>query len=416
MSEENRDNRQDGLMPSAERIAEELATVESMDDFFGKDGVFARLFSKTMETMLEAELTEHLGYERYEAKGRNSGNSRNGHYPKKVRTSTGDTAIKVPRDRRGEFEPAILKRYGQNTNELEEKILGMYAKGMSVRDIREQLEELYGVDVSAQTISTITDKVWPLVEEWQSRPLAAIYPIIYLDAIHVKMRQKGRVENIAVHLVLGIDLQGHRDVLGHWVSEGAESANFWLKVVTDLQNRGVQDIFIACIDGLTGFEDAIHSVFPGSRIQRCIIHQIRSSLKYVSWKERKAFTADLKTVYQAATREEAEANLLRMGETWGDRYAIAIRSWEQSWESLSTFFDYPQEIRRIIYTTNTVEGYNRQMRKVIKTKASFPTAEAARKLLYLAHRDVTKKWTMPIRDWAKILNQLAILFEGRFPL
>jgi len=204
--------------------------------------------------------------------------------------------------------------------------------------------------------------------------------------------------------------------LGHWVSEGAESANFWLKVLSDLQNRGVQDVFIACVDGLTGFEEAITSIFPQTRIQRCIIHQIRSSLKYVPWKERKAFVADLKTVYQAATREEAESNLLRLGETWGDKYAIAIRSWEQNWESLSTFFDYPQEIRRIIYTTNTVEGYNRQLRKVIKTKASFPSAEAARKLLYLANRDITKKWTSPIRDWAKILNQLAILFEGRFPM
>jgi transposase-like protein len=416
MSEEKMNERHNNLMPSAERIAEELATIESMDDFFGKDGVFARLFAKTMETMLEAELTDHLGYERYEAKGRNSGNSRNGHYPKKMRTSTGDTSIKVPRDRRGEFEPKILKRYGQNTNELEEKILGMYAKGMSVRDIQEQLEELYGVDVSPQTISAITDKVWADVEEWQSRPLAPVYPIIYLDAIHVKIRRKGRVENIAVHVVFGIDLEGKRDVLGHWVGDGAESANFWLKVVTDLQNRGVEDIFIACIDGLTGFKDAIHSLFPKAQIQQCVIHQIRNSLKYVSWKERKAFTADLKTVYQAATREEAEANLLRLGETWGDRYAIAIKSWEQNWESLSTFFDYPREIRRIIYTTNTVEGYNRQLRKVIKTKSSFPTAEAARKLLYLVNRDITKKWSKPIRDWPKILNQLAILFEGRFPL
>jgi putative transposase len=301
MSEENMDKQRDNLMPSAEQIAEELAKIKSADDFFGKDGAFARLFAKTMETMLEAELTDHLGYERYEAKGRNSGNSRNGHYSKKLRASSGDTAIKVPRDRRGEFEPEILKRYAQNTNELEEKILGMYAKGMSVRDIREQLEELYGVDVSAQTISAITDKVWADVEEWQSRPLAPIYPIIYLDAIHVKIRHKGRVENVAVHVVLGVDLDGHRDVLGHWVSEGAESANFWLKVITDLQNRGVEDVFIACIDGLAGFEDAIHSVFPKVRIQRCVIHQIRNSLKYVSWKERKAFTADLKTVYRAAT-------------------------------------------------------------------------------------------------------------------
>ena len=403
-------------MPSAERVAELLGQVESMDDFFGKDGVFARLFADTLETMLEAELTGHLGYERYEAKGRNSGNSRNGRYPKKIRTSTGEGTIQVPRDRQGEFEPQILKRHGHNTNELEEKIVGMYAKGMSVRDVRDQLEELYGVDVSAQTISAITDKVWPMVEEWQNRPLAQIYAIVYLDAIHISIRHKGRVEKVAVHLVLGIDLEGHRDVLGHWVSEGAESANFWLKVLSDLQNRGVHDVFIACVDGLTGFEEAITSIFPQARIQRCIIHQIRSSLKYVPWKERKAFVADLKTVYKAATREEAESNLVGLGETWGDKYAIAVRSWEQNWESLSTFFDYPQEIRRLIYTTNTVEGYNRQLRKVTKTKASFPSAEAARKLLYLANRDITKKWTAPIRDWAKILNQLAILFEGRFPM
>ena len=416
MSEERENRSIRERMPSAERVAELLGQVESMDDFFGKDGVFAQLFADTLETMLEGELTEQLGYERYEAKGRNSGNSRNGRYPKKIRTSTGEGTIQVPRDRRGEFEPQILKRHRHNTNELEEKIIGMYAKGMSVRDVRDQLEELYGVDVSAQTISTITDKVWPLVEEWQNRPLAQIYPIVYLDAIHISIRQKGRVEKVAAHLVLGIDLEGHRDVLGHWVSDGAESANFWLKVLSDLQNRGVRDVFIACVDGLTGFDEAIASIFPLARIQRCIIHQIRSSLKYVSWKERKAFVADLKRVYQAATREEAEANLVKLGETWSDKYAIAVRSWEQNWESLSTFFDYPKEIRRIIYTTNTVEGYNRQLRKVIKTKASFPSAEAARKLLYLINRDITKKWTAPIRDWAKILNQLAIIFEGRFPL
>lgn len=416
MSDEQAIRDRQELMPSAERIAAELARVKNMDDFFGKEGVLARLFGKTLEKMLEAELTEHLGYERYEAKGRNSGNSRNGYYDKKVRTSVGDQSIQVPRDRQGEFEPQVLKRYEHNTNELEDKIIGMYAKGMSVRDIQEQLEELYGVDVSAQTISAITDKVWPLVEEWQNRPLAPIYAMVYLDAIHIKLRQKSRVENVAVHLVLGVDLEGHRDVLGHWVSEGAESANYWLKVLGDLQNRGVQDILIASVDGLTGFEEAILAIFPRARIQRCVIHQIRNSLKYVPWKDRKAFTADLKTVYRAATREEAEANLVRLGETWGGRYAIAVRSWEQNWGSLSTFFDYPQEIRRLIYTTNTVEGYNRQLRKVLKTKAAFPTPEAARKLLYLANVDITKNWTAPVRDWPKILNQVAILFHDRITL
>jgi putative transposase len=292
----------------------------------------------------------------------------------------------------------------------------MYAKGVSVRDIQGHLEELYGVEVSAQTISTITDKVWPLVDAWQSRPLSPLYAIVYLDAIHIKMRQKSKVENVAVHIVLGVDLEGHRDVLGHWVSEGAESANYWLKVLGDLQNRGVEDILIASVDGLTGFEEAILAIFPRVRIQRCVIHQIRNSLKYVPWKDRKAFAADLKTIYRAATREEAEANLVRLGEAWGGRYAIAVRSWEQNWECLSTFFDYPQQIRRLIYTTNTVEGYNRQLRKVVKTKAAFPAPEAVRKLLYLAHMDITKKWTAPVRDWPKILNQVAILFHDRITL
>jgi putative transposase len=411
----SKSNPQDTI-PSAEEVQRELAKAQSMDDFFGKEGIFARLFANTLEQMLEAELSEHLGYELYEAKGRNSGNSRNGHYDKKVRTSGGDVKIQVPRDRNGEFEPKIVRKFANNTNELEEKIIGMYARGMTTRDIQETLEDLYGVDVSAATVSAITDKVWPLVEAWQNRPLAAIYPIVYLDALHIKLRREGRIENVAVYIVLGIDLEGHRDVLGHWIGNGVEGANFWLSVLTDLQNRGVEDIFIASIDGLTGFKDAIHSVFPQALIQRCVIHQIRNSLKYVPWKDRKAFVADLKTVYKAATREEAEANLLRLAQIWGDKYAIAVRSWETNWEDLATFFEFPAEVRRLIYTTNTVEGYNRQLRKVTKNKSSFPSPEAARKLLFLATRDITRKWTAPVRDWAKILNQLAIRFEGRFPI
>jgi transposase-like protein len=401
-------------MPSAEEVAAELGKAETMDDFFGKDGIFANLFSSTLERMLEAELTDQLGYEPYEAKGRNSGNSRNGSYPKTLRTSEGNTTIRVPRDRKGEFEPKILEKYASNTSELEEKIIGMYAKGLSTRDIQDMLRDLYGVEVSANTISTITDKVWSLVEAWQNRALATIYPIVYLDAIHLKLRREGIIENVAFYVVLGIDLDGHRDVLGHWVGEGAEGANFWLSVVTDLQNRGVEDIFIACIDGLTGFKDAIQAVFPQTHIQSCIARsdQIRNSLRYVTWKDRRAFVADLKTVYQAANREQAEANLVRLGEVWGKQYAIVVKSWENNWEDLATMFDYPEEIRRIIYTTNTVEGYHRQLRKVTKTKSAFPSPEAARKLLYLVTRDITRKWTAPIRDWAKVLNQLAI----RFPI
>jgi putative transposase len=292
----------------------------------------------------------------------------------------------------------------------------LYAKGISTRDIQDTLQELYGIEVSPTTISAITDKVWALVEDWQARPLATVYPILYLDAIFLKLRREGKVQNTAVYNVLGVDLEGQRDVLGHWIGDGSEGANFWLSVVTDLQARGVEDVFIACIDGLTGFKEAIQSVFPQTQIQRCIIHQIRTSLKYVSWNDRKAFVADLKAVYKAPTREEAEANLLKLGETWGEKYAIAVRSWETNWEDLATFFDYPADIRRLIYTTNTVEGYHRQLRKVVKTKAAFPSLEAARKLLYLATRDITKKWTTPIFNWSLILNQLAIRFQDRMPL
>lgn len=402
-----------GVMPSAEEVQRELGKAKSMDDFFGKEGIFAKLFAHTLEEMLETELSEHLGYKPYEVKGRNSGNSRNGRYAKKLRTSSGETTIQVPRDRNGEFEPQVVKKQVANTNELEDKIIGMYAKGMSVRDIQETLQELYGVDVSPTTLSAITDKVWGLVEEWQNRSLASVYPIIYLDAIHIKLRREGKVETIAVYTVLGVDGEGHRDILGHWVGEGGESSNFWLSVITDLQTRGVQDIFIACMDGLSGFKEAVLAVFPKTQIQRCVIHQIRNSLKYITWTDRKTFMVDLKEVYQAATRESAEAHLRQLSEKWGDKYAVAIRSWENNWEDLATFFAYPAEIRRLIYTTNAVEGYHRQLRKVTKSKSVFPTPEAARKLLFLANRDILKKWTMPIQNWPLILNQLVIRFEGR---
>jgi transposase-like protein len=329
-----------------------------------------------------------------------------------MRTSGGDAEIKVPRDRNGEFQSELLKK---NSNEIEQKVIAMYAKGVSTRDIQDMLEELYGIDVSPDTISAITEKVWPMVESWQNRPLAPVYAMVYLDALHIKLKRDGKIATVAVYNVLGVDLDGHREILGHWIGDGAEGANFWLSVITDLQNRGVQDIFLAAIDGLSGFKDAIHAVFPKTRVQRCIIHQIRNSLKYVVWKDRKAFMADLKMIYQAATQEQAEANLIKLEETWGGKYGAAIRSWQNNWEDLSTFFEFPQEIRRLIYTTNTVEGYHRQLRKVIKNKGSFPTEQSVRKLLYLATMDITKKWTAPIRNWPLILNQLAIRFEDRWP-
>ena len=304
-------------LPSAEEIQAELGTATSLDDFFGKEGIMSRLFARTLEQMLEAELTAKLGYEKYEAQGRNSGNSRNGKRPRKIQTSGGEHEIEVPRDRQGEYEPLILEKHKARSNEMERKVLGLYAKGLTTRDIEESLAEMYGMTVSAGTISTITDQVWPLVEEWQNRPLASIYPMIWLDAIHVKMRREGKVENVAVYIVLGVDLEGQRDVLGHWVGDGAEGANFWLSVVSDLQNRGVDDMFIASVDGLSGFEEAITAVFPESQVQRCIVHQIRNSLKYVIWQDRKAFMQDLKKVYQAPTRDEAESYLLKLDEIWG---------------------------------------------------------------------------------------------------
>jgi len=404
------------MLPSVEKVRQELGQAESIDDFFGKEGIFAKLFADTLEQMLEAELTAQLGYEKYEAKGRNSGNSRNGKTSRKLRTSNGDMDIEVPRDRNGDFQSKVLAKHQASSNELEAKILGLYAKGLSTRDIQATLEDLYGVDISAATISAITDKVWSLVEAWQNRPLAAVYPIVYLDALHLKLRREGKIINTACYVVLGVDLDGQRDVLGHWLGDGGEGANFWLSVVSDLQARGVEDIFIACIDGLTGFKEAIQAVFPQVQIQRCVIHQIRQSLKYIGWKDRKAFVSDLKTIYRAPTREAAESALLTLGERWGQQYAVAVRSWESNWDDLATMFAYPTEIRRLIYTTNTVEGYHRQLRKVLKTKASFPTDEAARKLLYLVTQDIARKWTGPIFNWPLILNQLAIRFEDRLAL
>jgi len=403
-------------MPSLERIQQELASAKSIDDFWGKEGIFARLFAQTLEQMLQAELTAELGYEKYEAKGRNTGNSRNGSYTRKVRSSGGEVEVDVPRDRNGVFTPTLLKKYETSSNELEDKIITLYAKGMSVRDVQATLHELYGIDVSPSTISAITEKVWPLVEAWQSRRLEKVYPLVFLDAIHVNLKREGRIENTAVYIVLAVDLTGRKDVLGHWIGDGAEGAKFWTNVLGQLQARGMEDVLIACVDGLNGFKEAIHAVFPKARLQRCVLHQIRSSLKYVSYTEQDDFMRDLRPVYQAPTRDAAETALLTLAERWGDKYTVAVQAWETHWAELSTFFDFPPEIRRMIYTNNAIEGYNRQLRKVTKNKTVFPTDEAIRKAFYLAHRDIASKWTMPIPNWAKILNQLVIYFEGRIAI
>lgn len=415
---ENQDTARPHLphLPDAETIREELAKAKSIDDLTGKDGVFARLFGKTLSAMLEGEMSAHLGYEPYEAKGRNSGNSRNGKRERQVKTSSGEVEVSVPRDRNGSFQPQALRKYETSSSELEDKIIAMYARGMTVRDIQSALQEMYGIETSAETISKITDKVLPLVEAWQNRALASHWAIWWLDAIHVKLKREHKIVNTAVYLVMGIDLEGKKDVLGHWVGDGAEGSSFWLSVITELKNRGVQDVFLACVDGLSGFEDAVRAVFARTEVQRCLVHQVRYSLKYVTQKDRKAFTADLKTIYTSPTREAAETALLHLSERWGDKYALAVRSWETNWEGLATMFAYTPEIRRLIYTTNPIEGYNRQLRKATKTKGAFPTAEAVRKSFWLAHQNIAGKWDRPLHNWELILNQLAIRFDGRMPL
>lgn len=403
-------------LPDAETILAELSKARSVNDLTGKDGVFARLFGKTLSAMLEGEMSAHLGYEPYEAKGRNSGNSRNGKRQRTVKTSSGAVEVSVPRDRNGSFEPQAVRKYETSSNELEDKIIAMYARGMTVRDIQSALQDMYGIDTSPETISKITDKVMPLVEAWQNRLLASHWAIWWLDAIHVKLKREHKIVNVAVYLVMGIDLEGRKDVLGHWVGNGGEGSSFWLNVITELKNRGVQDVLIACVDGLSGFEEALRAVFRPTEVQRCIVHQVRHSLKYVTQKDRKAFTADLKTIYQSPTREAAETALLHLSERWSDRYALAVRSWENNWELLATMFAYTPDIRRLIYTTNPIEGYNRQLRKATKTKGAFPTAEAVRKSFWLAHQNIAGKWDRPIHNWELILNQLAIRFEGRLPI
>ena len=330
-----------------------------------------------------------------------------------MRTSGGQSEIAVLRDRNGDFKPKILHKYETSSNELEDKIVTLYAKGMSTADLRSSLQDMYGVDVSEATISAVTDKVWPLVEAWQNRSLSSVYALVYLDAIYVHVRREGRIERTAVYIALGVDLEGHKDALGHWVGDGVEGAKFWMSVLGELQARGVSDIRITCMDGLTGFSDAVRSVFPKTVIQRCIVHQIRNSLKYVVYKDQDAFLRDLKAIYKAPSRDQAETALLKLSEQWSDKYAVAVRSWETNWAELSSFFNFPPEIRRLIYTNNGIESYNRQLRKVAKNKAVFPTQESIRKLFYLAHRDIAKRWTMPIPNWANILNQLVVYFQGR---
>ncbi len=371
------------------------------------------LFAGTLEMMLEAELEEHLGYEKNSVLGNNSGNSRNGYGKKTIKSEWGESEINVPRDRNGSFEPQIIEKRQTRTDDIETRVLAMYAKGMSTRDIEDHLKDIYGIEVSPSLISRITDKLMPAVAEWQSRPLDPIYPIVYFDGIIFKVRKDGRIINKCIYSVLGINMEGKKEILGMWISEN-ESASFWTSVCNELRNRGVEDILIVCRDNLTGFSSAIETVFPRAEQQLCVIHQIRNSTKYVSYKDLKPLMADLKLVYGAITLEEAEYKLEEFRETWDKKYPQILKSWDRNWTELSTYFKYPQEVRKIVYTTNSVEGFHRMLRKYTKTKTVFPTDEAVKKSVYLSIQEISKKWSMPIRDWGIIIGQLMIFFEDRF--
>jgi len=397
-----------------EQLKADLAKAKTYDDLMGKNGAIKKLIANTLEQMLESELTEHLGYERYSPVGKNSGNSRNGKTHKTLKNDNGQIEISVPRDRNGEFDPVIVKKYEKTIGPIEDKIISMYAKGMTTRDIQSHITELYGIDISPTLVSNITDKIVVLAEEWQNRPLERKYAIVFFDAIHYKVRDTSKkVVSKAAYTALAVDMEGHKDLLGLWVGE-SEGANFWLNILTELKNRGVEDIFIASIDGLKGFPEAINSVFPKTEIQLCVIHQIRNTLKYVASKDQKKFMQELKEVYKASTEEAALLSLDRLEENWGNKYSLAIKSWRKNWNNLATYFKYPQEIRTIIYTTNAVEAVHRQFRKVTKNRALFPNDDALKKMLFLAYRDLSKKWTMPIRNWAIVLSNFSIYFQDRF--
>ena len=397
-----------------EKIRELLQTggFSSMEDI---QNLFKETIAEFLENGLDAELDDELGYSRYDYKNKDTENSRNGHSRKTLRTSFGDVEVSVPRDRKGEFDPQILKKNQTSiSQDVEEKILSMYAKGMTTSDIEMHIRDIYGIEVSDTTVSRVTDKILPIAKEWQQRPLEAIYAVVFLDAIHYHVRSEGQIVKKAVYIAIGINLDGKKDVLGMWVGEN-ESAKFWATVLNSLKNRGVEDIFIACTDNLTGFSSAIEAVFPKTEIQNCIIHQLRNSSKYVSYKDIKALMADLKAVYAAVDEAAALDALDVFSEHWDKKYPKISQSWRDNWANLSTYFKYPKEVRRLIYTTNTIEGFNRQLRKVTKSKSVFPTDDSLFKMLYLAMIDITKKWTGRRQDWSVIYAQMAIFFGDRIP-
>jgi putative transposase len=399
---------------SDEMIDELLGSTKTKEDLFGKEGLLKNLTKRLVERLLEGEMTNHLGYMRHAIEGKNTGNSRNGKTKKTVKTGNGDIQIVVPRDREGEFSPVLVGKRQSRLGGLDENILSLYAKGMTVRDIQAHLEELYGTEVSRDLISTITDSVMEDVNAWRNRPLDELYPIVFIDGFVAKCRLDGRVENRTVYVIYGINTEGQKDVLGLYLG-AAEGAKFWLSVLTEIKNRGLKDIFVLCADGLKGLPEAVSTTFPQTTFQTCIVHMVRYSLNYVPHGEKKAVAADLKKIYQADTLILAEQALDDFEITWGDKYGAIVKSWRQNWEKIIPFLEYPREIRRVIYTTNIIESLNKTLRKSVKNRGHFSTEDGLMKVLYLAIKGVTKKWTMPIRNWKQALNQFSIMFSDRFP-
>lgn len=391
-----------------------LADYKKPEDIIGENGLLKQLTKALLERAMQAEMSEHLGYEKHDPAGNNSGNSRNGTTCKTLKGDFGEMPLETPRDRNGSYEPRIISKGQTRFTGFDDKIISMYARGMSTREIQGHLEEIYRVEVSPTLISNVTEAVMEEVKSWQSRPLDAVYPIVYLDALVVKIRETGQVRNKAIYVVIGVNMQGNKEVLGLWASQ-AEGAKFWLQVLTELKNRGVADIFIACVDGLKGFPEAIATVFAEAQVQLCIVHQVRASLNYVSWKQRKEVAGDLQPIYRASTIEQAEQRLDEFAAKWDGTYPTISQMWRRNWAQLTPFFAYPADIRKVIYTTNAVESLNMSLRKVIKTRGSFPNQESAFKLLYLALEHIAKKWTMPVQNWKAALQRFAILFGDRVP-
>jgi transposase-like protein len=393
-------------------LIKELIKEYDLKDTTDISTMLKELTSSTIEEILNAEMDETLGYERYDQENKHTENSRNGHSSKTLRSEQGEMEIQIPRDRNGDFEPQVIKKYQKDIGTIEQQIITLYAKGMSNREIEDFIKNLYGAEISPSLISRITDRILPEIREWQSRPLSRLYAMVYLDAIHYHVRSEGMVVNKAVYIAIGIDLNGIKDVLGLYIGE-VESSKFWLQMLNELKNRGVEDVLICSVDGLPGFSKAIETVFPKTIVQRCIVHQIRSSTRYVSYKDIKEFTKDLKSIYQAATLDLAEQALGRVETKWKSKYPSSLKSWRDNWVELTAYFAYPVAIRKMIYTTNSIENFNRQLRKVTKTKSSYPTDDALLKSLYLAILDITKKWSSKPFNWMEIANQLMIFFEGR---